>query len=47
MSLINKVIGVLLTLWLAYLILARAASVNQILGGLGDLNARTLQALRS
>lgn len=47
MGVFNKVLGTLLALWLAYLILTKASGVNQILTGFGELNARTLGALRS
>ena len=47
MSIINKVIGGLLTLFILYLVLAQGNNVNQILQGLGTFNQRTLNALRS
>lgn len=47
MSVLNKIIGGLLTLFILYLVLAQGSNVNQILQGLGTFNQRTLNALKS
>lgn len=47
MSILNKVIGGLLTIFILYLVLVQGQGVNQILQGLGEFNAKTLNALRN